>query len=483
MELVEEKPEQTSFIYEQFRELFADLDNMLQAHLNHPFDGQDDRRVDLHQPQTTPDTVNPGMLFLGGEDGSLLLSSLPAPQEDCAAARSPTLLLPCFLNRHQLQHPHNLDGPGLANFASNSGGVEDALDGLSRNGEFSDRSLSSSMRSSRDDSDEELHQFEGDYLVQHDDNNEISESSTPGQSIKRKANEATVGTSEPVTREHHRIKRRKVANTNRVPLFKQLESYCQCPIRPIDVYQFLSLRTQGESESNVAFLTRLFFAIGSPDALCQLRDILAVIREQGFSALPRSSDTMAETMQALDRLDVSAAMSAVMHWIRAILWGTYQRPETPFQAHSFPCLGRPDEEAYPDLFCLEAEGRKKEGAFTQKRTSLKNRLECGGNWHAMRERLSSGMLALVPIGGRFSIQNQRVEYLSTALFSVLLDALEEFRGHFLREIGHKIAQHTDAVLYQRDLSSRRDFETIDKDSLQRMAYDSADILALCEQAG
>ena len=77
----------------------------------------------------------------------------------------------------------------------------------------------------------------------------------------------------------------------------------------------------------------------------------------------------------------------------------------------------------------------------------------------------------------------RVEYQSTALFFFLLDALEEFRGHFLREIGRKIAQHTDAVLYQRDLSSRCCFETIDKDSLQRMAYDSADILALCEQAG
>jgi len=194
------------------------------------------------------------------------------------------------------------------------------------------------------------------------------------------------------------------------------------------VYQFLSLRTQGESEDSLAFLTKLFFAIASPDALCQLRDALAVVREQSFSALPRSSDTIAETVQALDRLDISAATNALLrryHLLRlcdrrAELRTSYEKlgSERSFgdringQKHrsrrsSSRILDHLMNEAHPDLLCLGDEGREEKDDFTQKRKSLQNRLECGGNWHAMRQKFSSGMLALVPTGGRFNIQNQR----------------------------------------------------------------------------
>lgn len=65
---------------------------------------------------------------------------------------------------------------------------------------------------------------------------------------------------------------------------------------------------------------------------------------------------------------------------------------------------------------------------------------------------------------------------------MFLDALEQSRGHFLRDIARVVAQHTQAVLYQRDLDLQCGFETIDRNSLQRMAYDSADMLALCKRA-
>lgn len=65
---------------------------------------------------------------------------------------------------------------------------------------------------------------------------------------------------------------------------------------------------------------------------------------------------------------------------------------------------------------------------------------------------------------------------------MFLDALEQFRGRFLREIARMVAEHTQAVLYQRDLSLQCGFETIDRNSLQKMPYDSADMLALCKRA-
>ena len=63
-------------------------------------------------------------------------------------------------------------------------------------------------------------------------------------------------------------------------------------------------------ETRTFALVRLFYAIASPDAICQLRDACGVIR-QGVFQIAGSTDDILGTVKALDRLDASSHIISI----------------------------------------------------------------------------------------------------------------------------------------------------------------------------
>jgi hypothetical protein len=59
-------------------------------------------------------------------------------------------------------------------------------------------------------------------------------------------------------------------------------------------------------------LTRLFFAIASPDAFYQLRDACTSIRENGASTILQPTNSIAQTIQALDNLEIAASTNSIL---------------------------------------------------------------------------------------------------------------------------------------------------------------------------
>ena len=73
-------------------------------------------------------------------------------------------------------------------------------------------------------------------------------------------------------------------------------------------------------------------------------------------------------------------------------------------------LDRLVAEAYPDIAQRPREAgdvRKWRKLYEVERKSLKNRFQAAKNWNALSERFSPGILALIPSGGEFHIQNQK----------------------------------------------------------------------------
>ena len=59
-------------------------------------------------------------------------------------------------------------------------------------------------------------------------------------------------------------------------------------------------------------LTRLFFAIASPDAFYQLRDACTSIRENGASTILQPTNSVAQTIQALDNLEIAVLINSIL---------------------------------------------------------------------------------------------------------------------------------------------------------------------------
>ena len=178
-------------------------------------------------------------------------------------------------------------------------------------------------------------------------------------------------------------------------------------IRPSVVIQAL------KSTKDPELLTRLFYAIAGPDAVCQLRDACLAIREEQRIALPSLPDTVADVVRSLDALDTSLFASSILrryHLLRLVqhrqaLLQTIQArshkgislDDSPFNRDESQVLTELLAAAHPDL---ERPRRldQASGCYRKLRERMKARLKHGQNWHALSERFGPAVLALVPTG-------------------------------------------------------------------------------------
>jgi len=268
------------------------------------------------------------------------------------------------------------------------------------------------------------------------------EASMPALGAKRKRN----------SRSHDRAESTKEAIPHHPVLATVLASVAQLGRIPKHIIQPKVLYTSWTKDKNVdvkhsPLLTRLFFSIASPAAFADLRDACFVARQKGETRRPQSTNTVSETIQALDKLDSTSFADTIerrYHYVQLVtkrneLEDHYKNQEprqktrrslklldntaiTDGVAKSYEGFGRASSlaladlmaEAYPDLTPPLRHRTATGTQYERRYRSLKSRLGAGRNWHLMKERFSSGILPLVPVGEEYEIQNY--EY-------VLLDRL------------------------------------------------------------
>ncbi len=300
-------------------------------------------------------------------------------------------------------------------------------------------------------------------------------------------------------------------------------------IHPANIYQIFTDRSESGDSDTIWLLTRLFFAIGSPDAFYQLRDACSASRQVKELAVSRSTNSISEAVQALDQLDITVITASILRrfYLTFLVTQRYererhhqsQRPKRVLGSQNFSytkvghdtgtatkqdCLGRADTkaliglmaEAYPSLKPTRKRNIVTDDEYQKKLSSLKVRLRDGRNWYTMQQRLPPGILALVPTRGDYQIQNRelvpspplfvnfliqiRVERLSMPLFTLFLDVLIEFRGDFLRTVSGLVSQHICEILYRKDLNRKYVFETLDGNLLKKEHLDSNNFINFCE---
>jgi hypothetical protein len=206
---------------------------------------------------------------------------------------------------------------------------------------------------------------------------------------------------------------------------KNLEHIPKSSIQPTEIYRIFLDRSQSKDLDRIWLLTRLFFAIASPDAFYQLRDTCTSIRENGASTILQPTNSVTQTIQALDNLEIAASTNSILrryHLTRLVdhrnereSYHKIERPERAlriiknssegYRRASSLALEDLIAQTYPKLKSLPRGRGKSENEYQRKLKSLKNRISSGRNWYLMQQKFSPGILALVHTGGDNQIHN------------------------------------------------------------------------------
>ena len=303
-------------------------------------------------------------------------------------------------------------------------------------------SITNDMLELRDEGDEQ-HSDGSNHMASSPDD-ELRTRSAPrkGKSSSRKSQSTTMADNRAPVRTKG-IKRKlidqdnpqRTLKTNRSSatpaLFKELAPIPKSMVQPTDIHKIFSARSEGVGPDTLGSLTRLFFAVGSPDALFQLRDACSASRQIGDFVFPQSTNNVSDALQALDQLDITVTTASILRrfCLTFLVAQRHQRenhhkarrPKRVSQAMTdhleranTQALTEMMSEAYPTLNPTRKRNTGRSDEYQRKLSSLKCRLRDGRNWHTMQERLRIGILALVPTHGDYQIQNR--EYVSLTPF-------------------------------------------------------------------
>ncbi|KAL3429910.1 hypothetical protein BDV09DRAFT_200160 [Aspergillus tetrazonus] len=287
----------------------------------------------------------------------------------------------------------------------------------------------------------------------------------------------------------------------------------------------------GPGKQSIALLlTRLFYAIGSPDALSQLRHAVKLSREQTPVIIPDSStNDLATTVKALDHLDSMTTLSHILrryYLVRLLEHRTrleqdhitakqaWRRPKRmlkydcarveliksgssgstrsaskqnegnreppPKYRSKSQALADLMQMLYPDLKPAVAES--KDCVYSRKLTKLRNRLSCARNWYKFGQAFPGAILALIPCAGRFSVSIDQIEKLPSDTVEMFLDYLQEHRGAFSRCVSQTLGTDIFSVLARTstDATPTFAFENIEEDGFGDLLYDSDEFISLCK---
>jgi hypothetical protein len=170
----------------------------------------------------------------------------------------------------------------------------------------------------------------------------------------------------------------------------------------------------------------LYHATASKDAIFQLKDIISAIRRADSWTPGLEFSSVFSTVCALDKLDVMQHSTAFFRRVLLVRLADHRhnkmkeletqkadttttQPSSVRRKPGSQVLDILQREAYPDTDrqlkeCDNPELREKYGV---ERKALRNRLTSARNWRCAVNLFGFGILALIPTGGCFQIQNQR----------------------------------------------------------------------------
>ena len=179
-------------------------------------------------------------------------------------------------------------------------------------------------------------------------------------------------------------------------------------------------------------MTNLYLATASSDSLCQLKDVLVATWGTSNLTMGQTSSTIADTLHMLEKLE--NVQQAACFIRRILLLRLYKLRETfasrfkEYGKHQGHNDDQPDmlmvgkvesnildclmEDAYPgiDRRPQDADSiRKWREKYGTEKKALQNRFQSAKKWNVLSERFSCGVIALVPSGGQFHIQNQKYD--------------------------------------------------------------------------
>lgn len=210
-----------------------------------------------------------------------------------------------------------------------------------------------------------------------------------------------------------------------------------------EVFETFRERLSEDRKHLSSLLMRLFYAVGSPDALRQLREALDLARKNCMVPAYHAANDLATTVSVLDQLDATTTLSHILrryHLVRLLdhrsklesnhkaaklaAKGTKRRlkydcamieimkrgAEADFDANTrsakdnqlkyrskTQALNDLMRTLYPDLQ-PDSEGSTTAAGceYNRKLTKLRNRLSCARNWYQFEQEFPGAILALIP---------------------------------------------------------------------------------------
>ena len=178
-------------------------------------------------------------------------------------------------------------------------------------------------------------------------------------------------------------------------------------IQPHQIYEQLMIACSIEDETAGVVVTRLFYSIGSPNAIRDLRDAVKAVRSKPLMLEQISSPI--HTVSILEHLDANHSACKILRrlyltWLYALRNDRIdsfeaERSRRPRRTPS-KRLTSSATLAHDDLVCSAYPSiHSQHSDFAKRRSWVENKLRRARNWSKLVEELSSGVLALIPNTG------------------------------------------------------------------------------------
>ena len=202
------------------------------------------------------------------------------------------------------------------------------------------------------------------------------------------------------------------------------------------IYQAFAERSQSSDVPLIWPLTRLFYGIASPAAFDQLRETCTSLRQRKDLPIPQSSNDLFQTARALDGLDVHVSVASILRRYHLVTLKAHRQALEEGRQRAAPIRTRKalkrftldsnvvDAEAVTGFIRADSQALTKmmnkayphlqptrrirvggQDEYQKKLGALKERLRSGRSWHSLQERFTPSILALVPTGGKFKIND------------------------------------------------------------------------------
>ncbi|PYH76422.1 hypothetical protein BO82DRAFT_436643 [Aspergillus uvarum CBS 121591] len=260
-------------------------------------------------------------------------------------------------------------------------------------------------------------------------------------------------------------RRRTNARIRDVQSWTNLPRQMHCRDSVKDIRRFLgSFGSTNRHDLNLT--TRLFFAVGSPYAILQLRDIFKALKRND-ALLPFSKpSTLKTAVQAIARSGDLKLVARLQNRIsRFYLVNIYERRARRLYANNQRPRSFADSEVLSAIIIENQPDLESDNEELQNQMkTLRNLLYSSRNWYRLASRFGVGILLLVPWGGEFDIYDSHIQKISQLEFDGFVNLLDEKRGVFLRRCSRSGIQRF------RMLSN---FETICPTKLEEIATTEA----------